>query len=128
MACGRLCNIRYRHCLPCSSSGENHVCDNCDTSWIPEIDSNSAAPARCNKLTDADLIKDGNYLSLCGGMDCLGILAQRNSLQPEHVYSVEMSAAARKVAQKVNPPSSALAINSSRSSGASMTTVSKNRS
>ena len=85
MACGRQCSVRYRHCLPCSSSEANNVCDNCDTTWIPEIDNNSSSTARCNNPTNANIIKDGNWLPLCGGMDCLGIIARKQQLQPEHL-------------------------------------------
>ena len=38
-------------------------------------------------------------------MDCLGIIARKQQLQPEHVYSVELNSTARKIADKVNPAS-----------------------
>ena len=51
----------------------------------------------------SDMVSDGLWVSLCGGMDTLALVAKELSIAPSRYVSVETATAARKVGQAANP-------------------------
>ena len=52
---------------------------------------------------DQSTVGDGTWVSLCGGMDTLALVAKQLKIMPSRFVSVETSPACRKISDVVNP-------------------------
>ena len=89
--------------LDCSSNSDGVSDDD-----LPLPTQNPTPVPQCvaatnNSQQDVDYVKDGLWVSLCGGMDCLGLVACKLRIQPSHYISVESTKITRNIATIANP-------------------------
>ena len=65
--------------------------------WSTDLPQDIAPPP------DTTVVKDGMWLSLCGGMDCLALIAKKLKIRPHRHICVEKLRSARLIAQLHKP-------------------------